>query len=440
MNRDVETLCKLNFFPLCVISQRDVEIVYCNASWQQFLTTQWIDKFDKLYQDQILDVISELSAETAVLTCPFDDKDILLQFHLLGEDDRKLILILATTVAKTPVHNDIYTQLLTELIRHPSHDKRVIGSLLLMRKNLNDMIRLVSTSLNEDTISRDFIDQQLEDIKFFSEESLPQKHELTRCDLRRVLEDTSFLVGSNVIVEKRFDNNTNTTVMVDHRRVVALLETLLRVIYSRLNLSNKIIIEADVISGKKTILQIKYMYIGEKVLLKDKDPANIITSGYLDVVDASLTSEQIGARTVTILQLPVINIFTAAPAARPLKVVVVDDNYIILRLTRKYTEKCGHEIYEAMNGKEAVDLVKEKVPDIVFLDINIPIVDGFEVINIIRQWERENDIRKINIVVVTGFSKQYTKEMILAAGADAAQEKPLSLDRYRTYIDLFTQL
>jgi two-component system response regulator VanR len=66
------------------------------------------------------------------------------------------------------------------------------------------------------------------------------------------------------------------------------------------------------------------------------------------------------------------------------KVLIVEDEKEISRITRAYFEKNGYEVYQAFDGQEALDIFKDSDFDLITLDIMLPKINGFEVLKIIR--------------------------------------------------------
>jgi CheY-like chemotaxis protein len=68
------------------------------------------------------------------------------------------------------------------------------------------------------------------------------------------------------------------------------------------------------------------------------------------------------------------------------RVLVVDDDPLLVRLVRTHLEKAGYRVIEARDGEQALDLAAAKLPDLVVLDLMLPKLDGFEVCRRIREF------------------------------------------------------
>ena len=60
-----------------------------------------------------------------------------------------------------------------------------------------------------------------------------------------------------------------------------------------------------------------------------------------------------------------------------MKILLADDNLPSRELMREILEASGHHIMEAFNGRDALDLIRQNRPDLVFLDLQMPVMDGF---------------------------------------------------------------
>lgn len=61
------------------------------------------------------------------------------------------------------------------------------------------------------------------------------------------------------------------------------------------------------------------------------------------------------------------------------KILVIEDNEQNLYLIRYILENCGHEVSSAMDGKEGIELAATLLPDLILLDIQLPVMDGYDV-------------------------------------------------------------
>jgi len=108
---------------------------------------------------------------------------------------------------------------------------------------------------------------------------------------------------------------------------------------------------------------------------------------------------------------------------KPLKVLIVDDNNINVTLLKYILESKGFSSSIATNGQEAVDQVSREGYDLVLMDLQMPVMDGYEAIKCIRENEK---ITQPRIVVVTAFVDDENRERALSLGADAFISKPIN--------------
>jgi signal transduction histidine kinase len=117
---------------------------------------------------------------------------------------------------------------------------------------------------------------------------------------------------------------------------------------------------------------------------------------------------------------------TPAPRpAKPLRVVVIEDNDDIRDSLRTLLTLWGHEVRTAADGKRGLDLVRAAPPDVALVDIGLPGVSGYEVAQLIRQ---RFAARRIRLIAVTGYGQPTDREKALAAGFDAHLLKPVAPD------------
>ena len=113
-----------------------------------------------------------------------------------------------------------------------------------------------------------------------------------------------------------------------------------------------------------------------------------------------------------------------APAGSRARVLVVDDNPINLKVASRNLEKLGCAVQTADNGVEALAVLEEHEVDLVFMDIQMPVMDGFEATRAIREREAATG-RHLPIVAMTAHAMSGYREVCLRAGLDGYITKPL---------------
>lgn len=114
-----------------------------------------------------------------------------------------------------------------------------------------------------------------------------------------------------------------------------------------------------------------------------------------------------------------------------LKVLICDDSVLIRKKLRGSLEKCKcGEIFEAENGLVAVEVVKEKRPDLVFMDIVMPGKDGIEALEEIMAYNPETKV----IMASSAGTKEHLKKALEKGAYDFIQ-KPISLEAITNLIE-----
>jgi two-component system, sensor histidine kinase and response regulator len=114
----------------------------------------------------------------------------------------------------------------------------------------------------------------------------------------------------------------------------------------------------------------------------------------------------------------------AVTRVTPPRVLVVEDNAVNQKLAKRLLEKLGCRVDVAGNGKEAVEMIETFPFDIVFMDCQMPEMDGFEATRAIRQ--RESGKTHQVIVAVTANAMQGDREKCISAGMDDYISKPIA--------------
>jgi two-component system sensor histidine kinase/response regulator len=117
------------------------------------------------------------------------------------------------------------------------------------------------------------------------------------------------------------------------------------------------------------------------------------------------------------------------PAAAPvpaaaLRILVAEDNEINAQLLEQLLARRGHRVRLANNGREALALAEEGVFDLLLLDIHMPELDGFQVIQAVRERERSAG-GHLPVIALTARTRQEDRDRCLAAGMDDFLAKPI---------------
>ena len=107
----------------------------------------------------------------------------------------------------------------------------------------------------------------------------------------------------------------------------------------------------------------------------------------------------------------------------PNKILIVDDEPSIIVPVQFLMEQNGYDVMVAFSGEEAMEIIAEKKVDLILLDIMLPVIDGFEVCQRVRENLQWN---KIKIILLTALGSDANVEKGLALGADAYITKPFS--------------
>jgi two-component system alkaline phosphatase synthesis response regulator PhoP len=110
------------------------------------------------------------------------------------------------------------------------------------------------------------------------------------------------------------------------------------------------------------------------------------------------------------------------------KILIVDDEVhirLLLEQTLEDFENFGVEIFMADNGKTALELIKRENPDLVFLDVMMPQINGYEVCDTVK---RKLNLGNIFIAMLTAKGQEFDKKRGIQAGADEYFTKPFDPD------------
>ena len=117
------------------------------------------------------------------------------------------------------------------------------------------------------------------------------------------------------------------------------------------------------------------------------------------------------------------------------RILVVEDQEDNRRILRDLLTNAGYEIIEVENGEEALAVVARELPDLILMDIQLPLLDGYEVTRRIRA---DPAFRSIPIIAITSYALSGDEGKARAAGCDAYVTKPYNpralLAKIREYV------
>ncbi len=102
------------------------------------------------------------------------------------------------------------------------------------------------------------------------------------------------------------------------------------------------------------------------------------------------------------------------------KILIVDDEPDLLKVTLLRLKKTGYEAFGGVDGREALDLARQIIPDLIILDVYLPVINGDDVAKILK---RDNELKHIPIILISATAKTL-EERAMESGADAYLSKP----------------
>jgi two-component system cell cycle response regulator DivK len=116
------------------------------------------------------------------------------------------------------------------------------------------------------------------------------------------------------------------------------------------------------------------------------------------------------------------------------KILVVEDNEQNRVLMRQILTHYGYEVLEATDGLTGLEIARALMPDLILLDIQMPVMNGFAVI---RELRNNPELVNIKVIAVTSFAMKGDRERALEAGFDEYATKPIDT---RKFVELVKQV
>lgn len=117
---------------------------------------------------------------------------------------------------------------------------------------------------------------------------------------------------------------------------------------------------------------------------------------------------------------------------QPLRILVADDEIDIHRIIAAALEGKGHELLDAHDGDEALEMALVEKPDMVILDVMMPGLNGWE---LARYFRSKDDFKQLGILVLTGIGETLNELTSPLYGADEYLDKPFEIDALCDAVD-----
>jgi CheY-like chemotaxis protein len=116
------------------------------------------------------------------------------------------------------------------------------------------------------------------------------------------------------------------------------------------------------------------------------------------------------------------------------RILIIEDNERNAYLLRFILEKNGYEVARAPDGAQGIALARQIKPDLILLDIQLPVMDGYAVA---RELAGQGDLCHVPIVAVTSYAMPGDRERVLAAGCSGYIEKPINPQTFAAEIERY---
>jgi PAS domain S-box-containing protein len=128
----------------------------------------------------------------------------------------------------------------------------------------------------------------------------------------------------------------------------------------------------------------------------------------------------------------------SSPTNNPLHILIAEDNLINQKILVKQLQRAGHTCYVANNGQEAIEAYDKTPLDLIFMDIEMPVKNGLEATQVIRQKERASLHSPIPIIGLSGNARLEHQEQALSVGMNAYLTKPYDKEKLLEMLDQYT--
>ena len=114
------------------------------------------------------------------------------------------------------------------------------------------------------------------------------------------------------------------------------------------------------------------------------------------------------------------------------RVLLVEDNEMNRDMLSRRLERRGYEVVIAVDGESGIDLARTSLPDLILMDMSLPVIDGWEAT---RRLKSDDAVRHIPVIALTAHAMADDRERALSAGCDDYDTKPIELPRLLSKIE-----
>ena len=114
------------------------------------------------------------------------------------------------------------------------------------------------------------------------------------------------------------------------------------------------------------------------------------------------------------------------------KILLVEDDVMIKDMVARYLKMIGHDVITAADGVTAIECTKNEKPDLILMDMGLPVLDGWQAAQQIKSTE---EIRDIPIIALTAYAMAEDQARCFEVGCDDYESKPVNFAQLRTKIE-----
>ena len=107
-------------------------------------------------------------------------------------------------------------------------------------------------------------------------------------------------------------------------------------------------------------------------------------------------------------------------------ILIVEDNEMNREMLTRRLERKGYDILIAVDGETGIDMARSKAPDVILMDMSLPVMDGWEAT---RRMKADDVLRHIPVIALTAHAMANDRHKALEAGCDDYDTKPIELPR-----------